>query len=330
LVVRPSTLKEKLVSTGVLKANQDVVISSEVAGQVQKVSKALGDRCEKGELLLRIDPESYQIALAQADAQLKQSRIALDHSERDFKRTQALKESAVATAQQLDQAEGAQSSAAANVEQAQAAFRVAERNLRETKVRCPFSGYVAEMMVDTGQAVGPQTPLARLVDTSELKLLLSVTSAEIGRIKTGQAVFLRDPALPDQSYQGTVSRLGVAADTMTRNFPVEVLVGGDAGGLRAGQVVHATLELGEHSDALAIPSEAVVTSDDEKIVFVVADGKAQKIPVSTGPEIEGNVIVTDGLKPGSEVIIVGGEDLTQGSLVEVVRREDQAASDKAE
>ena len=70
LVVRPSTLKESLVSTGVLKANQDVVLSSEVAGQVKKVFKELGDRCEKGELLLRLDPEGYQIALAQAKAQV--------------------------------------------------------------------------------------------------------------------------------------------------------------------------------------------------------------------------------------------------------------------
>ncbi len=318
LTVQPRTLTEKLISTGVLKAEQDVILSAEVAGKVKKVFKSLGDSCKKGELLLRLDAEGYEIALAQAQAALKQSQIGLDHTGRDFKRMQALKQGAVVTAQQLDAAEGAKRSAGASVEQAEAALRFTKRNLRETSVRCPFTGFVAQRMVDKGQAVGPQTPLARLVDISRLKLVLSVTSGEISRLKIGQTVVLTDPALPGKSYNGDVSRVGVAADSITRNFPVEVLVDKQEDGLRSGQVVHASLTLEEYRDALAVPVEAVMTAGKIKSVFVVSKDKAEKVAVSVGPQIDEKVIIASGLKAGDKVITVGGDDLEQGFLVEVV------------
>ncbi len=318
--IHPESLVERLVSTGVLKAEQDVLLTAEVAGKVKKVFKQLGDPCKKGEILLRLDAEGYQIGLAQAQAAVKQGMVALDHAERDYKRMQALKESAVVTAQQLDAAEGAKSSAAASVEQAEAALRMAARNLRETSVRCPFAGFVAERMVDSGQTVGPQTPLARLVDTSRLKLALSVTSAEISRLKTGQSVMLADPALPGRTYRGEVSRVGVAADAMTRNFPIEVLVDEKEMGLRAGQIVHATLDLAEHRDVLAVPLDAITTTGEGQSVFVVEKNQARKTDVTTGPRIEGKVIITGGLKPGAEVITVGGSSLEDGATIEILGR----------
>ncbi|MCP4603095.1 MAG: efflux RND transporter periplasmic adaptor subunit [Proteobacteria bacterium] len=319
LIMQPEVLVERLVSTGVLVAEQDVILTAEVAGKVKKVFKALGDPCKKGALLLRLDAENYQIVVDQAKAALKQSKISLDHAERELKRMQVLKQSAVITAQQLDGAEGVESSARVSVEQAEAALRLAQRNLRETNVRCPFSGSVAERMVDTGQAVIPQTPLARLVDTDRLKLVLSVTSGEISRLKVGQAVVLTDPALPDRSYSGTVSRVGVAADSITRNFPVEVLIKDKEKGLRSGQVVHATLNLEEHRDVLAVPIEAVMTKGGGESVFVILKNKARQVAVGTGPQIDEKVTITSGLKLGDEVIIVGGDNLEDDFVVEVVK-----------
>ncbi len=320
LVLKPQTLVERLVATGVLKAKQDVVISAEVAGKVKRVQKELGDKCKKGELLLKLDSENYEIAVAQARAALTQGQVALDHAKRDWRRMQKLKESAVATAQQLDGAEGAQSSAQASVELNNAALRAAKRNLRETSVRCPFTGLVAERMVDVGQAVLPQTPLARLVDTSQLKLSLSVIASELSRIEIGQAVTLNDPSIK-KAYSGTVSRLGVAADPATRNFPVEIVVNDKDSSLRAGQIVHVTLMLKEHEDVLAVPVEAVIETGGTKSVFVTKKNQAKKVTVTTGPQIDDQVIVLKGLNTDDEVIRVGADDLTDGDLLNIVDRE---------
>lgn len=329
VLLKPQLLLDKLVSTGVLKAKQDVILSAEVPGKVKKVLKALGDKCNKGELLLQLDTEGYRIGLSQAKAALAQSEISLDHATRNWNRMQQLKASAVATAQQLDSAEGSVSSGEATVEQAKAALQLAARNLRETNVRCPFTCFVAQRMVDTGQTVLPQTPLARLVDTSELKMVLSVTSAELSRLKVGQTVVIRDPTVPGRSYTGSVFRLGVAADALTKNFPVEVLLDDKESRLHTGQVVHTSLELEEHRDVLAVPVEAVFTSGTTQFVLAVSKDKAQKVIVTTGTQIEEQVIITSGLQPGDEVIVVGGDDLVNGAEVTVVNREDKAKSPPA-
>lgn len=322
VVVSPLDLVETLDSTGVLQAEQDVVVTSEVAGKVERVYRKLGDRCNKGQLLVRLDAEGYEIALAQAKAALKQSEVGLDHASRDWKRMEALQESAVVTAQQLDAAEGAMSAQAAGVEQARAAQRLATKNLAETGVRCPFNGYVAEMHVDTGSAVMPQTPVARLVDTSLLSLVLGVTTADIGRLRRGQLVRIKDPSLPNQVFEGSVKRLGVAADSRTRTFPVEVEVAPFEGALRAGQVVHVSLELQVFENVIAVPNQSIskdpLTGAAE--VLVIEGGKAKRQMVTVGPQIDELVILTSGIKSGDEVVTVGGSDLENGFPVEVRSR----------
>ncbi|MBW2276651.1 MAG: efflux RND transporter periplasmic adaptor subunit [Deltaproteobacteria bacterium] len=318
LVVQPATMIERLESTGILRARRDVVITAEVAGEVKKVFKDLGDRCEKGELLVRLDGEVYRIAVAQTKAMVKQGKVAVDQGERDLARLRKLGEKAAATAQQIDSAEGGVASGAAALEQAKAGLRAAQRNLRETQLRCPFTGNIAQQMVELGQMVGPQTPVARLVDADSLELQISVTAAELSRIETEMAVGLEDPELPDRSYRGTVSRLGVAADEMTRTFPVEVEVDAAAEGLRAGQVVRAYLELARHEGALAVPVDAVMVVGGERSVFVARDGKAHRSSVVIGPEIDGQVIIASGLAAGDAVIVVGGDELADGAEIEIV------------
>lgn len=322
VVVTPLDLVERLSSTGVLQAERDVIISSEVAGKVEKVFRKLGDKCQKGALLARLDAEGYQINLAQAEAAVRQGEVALDHARRDLERMTALKESAVATAQQLDAAEGATSTSLAALEQARAAQKMAARNLREAGIRCPFTGFVADIRIDTGSAVMPQTPVARLVDTSHLKLVLSVTSAEMSRIQSGQQAIITDPSVPDEMYRGTVSRLGVAADSTTRTFPVEVSVSPTGNGLKAGQVVHVSLELQVHKDVIALPNQAILTDpvNGKKYVLAVKNGVVEKVEVVTGLQIEDSVIVKDGLGKGTEVVTIGGDELEDGMAVDVTKR----------
>lgn len=318
LSVQPRSFVERLRSTGVLKADRDVVLSSEVAGKVKKVLKELGDRCDKGELLVRLDPSGYRIALAQARASVRQAEVALDHAGRDYARIEQLKNQAAVTGQQLDAADGAVKSSAAAVEQARAAMSAARRNLRQTEIRCPFDGFVAQRMVELGQSVMPGAPIARLVDTSQLRLAIAVSAAELARLEIGQRVVLSDPALPERVFTGEVARLGVAADERTRTFPVEVLVGAEQDGLRSGQVVHATLELRRHPGAIAVPTDAIGTAGGSPHVFAVRAGAAHRIAVETGAQIDGQTLIEGGLAAGEQIVVVGRELLTDGAPVEVV------------
>jgi RND family efflux transporter MFP subunit len=326
VIIKPETLEERLIATGVINPEQDIIVTSEVSGKVLVARKDLGDSCKKGELLVRLDSESYRIAVSQAAAALEQARVGLKHREKDWKRIEQLQEGSVVTPQQLDGAQEAVSSGSATVAQADAALLLARRNLRETNVRCPFSGLVAEMMVDVGQAVSPATPLARLVDVSRLKIVLSVTSDKLSRLAMGMPVVLSDPSDPRQTFRGKVSRIGVAADTMTRTFPVEVEVESGQDGLRAGQVVRAELELKEYTDAVAIPRAALVQGEQGDAVFVVEGEMVKRVAVEVGPEIDGRLVILSGLKSGDEVVALGASTLENGELVEVKGRTEKSPS----
>jgi RND family efflux transporter MFP subunit len=318
LVVRPIAMAQSITRTGVLQANMDVVITAEVGGRVEKIFKELGDGCKEGDVLLRLDQETYRISVAQAKAALEQSEVARDQARRTLDRVEKLRERNIAADAEFDSAEAAYRTSKASTEAARAVLRAASRNLKEATVRCPFTGELAERMVDIGQSVGPSVPLARLVNVDELKLKINVSASQLGQIEVGQQVALSDPDLPSNSVLGSVSRIGVAADPQTRTFPVEIVTENAGDVLRPGQVVEARCEFAVHQNVLAVPIEAVTNMDGAESVLVVVDGAAKRVPVRLGVRSEGQTIVEEGLTPGDEVIIVGGDGLEDGSLVEVI------------
>ncbi len=328
-VVQSATLTETIERTGVLEAQQDVVLTAEVAGKVRQVHRDLGDRCKKGEPLFQLDASSYRIAWLQASAARKQAQAALEQAEREHERTAKLHAQGVATDQALDLSKSAVDAARAVAEQAQAGLSMAQRNLQETTIRCPFEGAVAQRMVDVGQMVGPQTPLARLVDARQLELTVTVGAAELSRLEVGQKVELSDASLASLRYQGVVARLGVAADHLTRTFPVEVLVPGGGDGPRPGQVVRARIEIAVHADVLAVPEEALRATGAQAAVFVAVDGKALKAEVQTGARIDGRVVIAQGIAAGDRVVVVGHDGLEPGDAVVTVGEERSGSASAA-
>jgi RND family efflux transporter MFP subunit len=309
-----------------LNAEQDVMLTAEIPGKVLKVLKDLGDRCRQGEPLVLLDPTSYKIAVSQAEAEIARTRTAADSASKALARVEALHERGSVADQQRDDAEAQSRTSAAASELAQAAVKLARHNLSQTVVRCPFSGSLAASLVDVGDAVAPQTPLARLVDGSRLHVLLSVTARELGRLKLGQAAQLWDPSNPDERATGNVARLGVAADRTTGTFPVEVALDGSSHGLLAGQIVEVTLELMTHTDVLAVPLAAVVDQGPRPFVYRIESGRAHQTPVQLGPEIDGLRVVTEGLAIGAQIVEFGASELKDGKAVEVVDRRQVAAA----
>jgi RND family efflux transporter MFP subunit len=321
--IMPLDLVERMEVSGILMADKDVMVIAEVAGRVTKVYKQLGDSCAKNEVLLALDAERYQIAAAQAKAMFRQAEVELAFAQNELKRVKNLKSHKVVTGKDLDAAQRGVDSLAAALEQARAAKDNAEWQLRHTKVKCPFEGLVAQKMIHQGQMVSMQTPLFRLVDASKLRLELNLAAAQLFKIKVGKQVKIYDPDQKEKVYSATVHRLGVAADPLTRTFQVEIKVDEQAfgQGLKPGQVVQAVLDLENHQQAISVPLSAVAYQSDTKLVWVVADNKAQARPVELGPAIEGRVLIKVGLKQGEQVVVVGAELLSDGAEVQVVNQE---------
>ena len=330
LRLEPRQVEETLRRSGVLQANQDVVLTAEVMGKVRKVHMDLGDECVSGKPLIQLGAESYSASVQQATAAVAQAKVGRVQAQQDLERAKALVDSGVLPPQDFDRAKNAYDAADAAVKQAQAALRLAGRSLHESTIRCPFDGVVAERMVDVGALVGPQTPLFRIVDTTELLLTLRVSAAELASIRVGQTVSLVDSTADHLTYEGKVSRLGVAADMGTHTFPVQITVPGGDGGPRPGQVVRASIVLAVHKSALLVPADAVRHDADSASVFVAREDKAHKTSVEAGPRIGSDLLIRAGLKPGDEVVVVGQEGLAGDDLVTMIAPAPSASAAKAD
>lgn len=329
LIVQPREAAETLERSGVLEARRDVVLTAEVMGKVRKVHRDLGDECESGKPLAQLGAESYSAGVQQAAAALAQAKVGRIQAKQDLERVKSLVDSGVLPSQELERAQNGFDAADAAVKQAEAAVQLAQRSLTETTVRCPFDGVVAERMVDLGALVGPQSPLFRVVDTSELKLTLRVSAAELAAIRSGQAVTLHDSTSDALTYQGRVTRLGVAADPGTHTFPVQISVPGGERGPRPGQVVRASVVIATHNRAILVPSDSVRREGETASVFVARGDKAHRTRVDAGPRIAGETLIRSGLNPGDAVIVVGQEGLAGDDLITTLAPPPSASAAKA-
>ena len=332
-ISRVMDLAETINHTDTVQAAKDVTLTAEVAGKVVKIHKDLGDRCSKGAVLLQLDGEAYKIAVMQAEAVFKRAMAQLEQRRLDLARADKLVKRSTIAAKTSEQARTGVQTALAGAKQAGAALRLAKRNLRLTRVTCPFTGEVAGRLVTAGQMVGNATPLARLVDTSRLKLTVKVPASDMARIHAGQPVAFSDPAISGSNFSGKVSRLGVAADQFTHTFPVEMAVSSKGSGApRPGQVLRASITVATHAGALAVPDTAIIYRGKQEKTphLALARGdNAHLISITLGPRVAGQVVVTSGLEADEQVIIVGQHGLTEGAPIEVMNGNRAAKAAKA-
>jgi RND family efflux transporter MFP subunit len=316
--LRPEPVTVTLEATGVLASKRDVVISAEVGGIVRQSLRQIGEPCREGAVLVRLDGEPWRIGRDQARALVSQAAAAHENAVRDLERVKRLETGAAVTPQQIDAAETGVRAAAAALEQARAGLRAAGRNLRVADIRCPFDGHVAERMVEVGQAVAPLSPVARLVDLDHLELAVAVAASRLGRISEGQDVRLGEPGARVRPFSGEVVRIGVAADPLTRAFPVVVALEPGQRGPRVGQVLAATFELARYDAALAVPTDAVADAEAAPTVLRVEGDLARRVAVELAERVGDRWVVATGLAAGDRVVTLGGDGLADGARVRVV------------
>ncbi len=180
-------------------------------------------------------------------------------------------------------------------------------------------------MVSEGEMIHASSGGAvfHLVMDRPLKLRATVPERHVGEIKIGQRVEVSVEAYPGETFGGVVSRMNPTVDRASRTFQLEVMVANPERRLKAGSFAKASVLTHEDSQAPTIPEEALVTFAGVTKVFVVADGRAQAVPVQPGVrmEIDGAkhaehwVEVLGELPPGSEVVTSGQTQLADGTPV---------------
>ncbi len=323
-------LDVRLAYTADITPNQAVNLFSRVDGYIAKVYVEKGDLVKANQLLIEVDHSDYRHAVNQAKANLAAARARVAQQEASVRnasltlnRMQLLIKDQFVSQQDLDNAQVAYDTAAAildslraQVQQMEVALAQAETHLAYSYIRAPFAGYVAERNLDLGSYVsgtsaGTSTMSRGILTLHEIqtvRILIEVVEKDVPLIQVGQKSEVRAEAYPDRVFEGTVTRVVQALNRATRTMTIEVDLPNKDHVLKGGMFARVEVLVGTHRNAIQIPIDAVSRLEDSQYVYIVREGKAQRVPVEIGVRDENRVEITKGLV-GLEQVIISGKDL---------------------
>jgi len=189
----------------------------------------------------------------------------------------------------------------AQLQDRRAAFELAQKKVADAVVRAPVSGSVAERLVQPGEFIRENTPVATIVQMNPLKLKTAIQERHAGLIRPGQTVEFVVEAFPERKFTGKIAYVSPAVDQATRTFPVEALVENPDRVLKPGFFAKGVAQTRLDQNVLAVPDAAVSSLAGVSTVYVIEDGKARQQQVGLGVRQGELVEITSGLK-GEETL----------------------------
>ncbi len=290
--------------------NQDVRVSSLVAGRVIRLTAAEGDQVRKGELLAQINSRPYQERLAQANAAVAQAQANLHNAEFSQARDQTLFERGIVAKKYLeaDMAQVAVGKGA--LQQAQAALAIAQLDVARTKVYSPLTGVVVRRFVSDGEQVDGTAaqPLFEVANLDRVELYASVPATYFGDIHVGEVLSLSTDAFPGKTFAGRIVAIAPFVDPATNVGVVRIRMPNPGGLLRLGMYLSARISIETHRNVLVVPLEAIYRNgSNTPEVYRVQGSLALAQPVELGIQTNSEAeIASRGLHAGETIVLKGG------------------------
>jgi membrane fusion protein (multidrug efflux system) len=301
-----SLVHEDLQAVGALRSNESVVMRPEVAGRIAAIGFRDGQPVKRGQVLVQLDA-------ALNEAEVAQARAELDLAKSTLKRTEDLASKNFVSG-------SAQETAASNVEVLAARLKLAEARLAKMRILAPFDGVVGIRTVSIGDYVKDGADLVNIEDIGVLKVDFRVPERYLPHMRAGQAVEVVADALPADRYRGAIEAINPRVDANGRSLEVRARLSNSDGRLRPGMFARVRIIIGERTNALLVPEEAIVPLGDDFFVYTVVDGKANRIRVKLGVRRNSQVEVLEGVKAGDKVITAGMRVQRDGQPVRIVER----------
>ncbi len=302
------TLRESsnsLNAVGNLRAIESVIVRPEVAGKLVRINAIEGQAVAAGTVLFTFDD-----AIARAD--YNEAMANLRASQRNRPRIIEL-----ATKQLISRADA---DSALNVYEVNVAkVASAKARLDKSVIRAPFDGVIGLRQVSVGEFANAGQALVELVRLNPLQVEFQVSELHVSRLQTGQSVTIKTEAFPGEKFLGAITAVAPSIQLSGRSAVVRARLDNNEKKLVPGQFAQVQVELSKAEPVLMIPEQAVWPSGEQKMVFVVKDGKAELVPITIGAREPGWVTVVSGLTAGQQVITAGQSKLFPGAPVMVAK-----------
>jgi len=330
-------IKSSILASGTLAFREQVQLRSEVIGQVTELHVEEADQVQKGDLVIKLDPKTYQAQVEQAEARVRIQQIAIERQRlmiktlaARFERQKTMfaknlvdEDSYEALESELSLSKVDLRSLQESLTQASAALDQSEDLLSKTSIRSPIDGVVIQLDIKVGETVIagttniPGSTMMVIADPSETLTEVQVDEADIAQVSEGQRADIFAAAYPDTPLTGTIQTIAsVARKTQGQaslSFLVKILLDEqEKMAIRPGMSVRADIYTQTSEETLAVPVQAVLYDEDidkeeegekeQSYVFIFEDGKAVRRDVEIGISSDSDQEITEGLKEGDIVI----------------------------
>ncbi|HEX9979012.1 MAG TPA: efflux RND transporter periplasmic adaptor subunit [Flavobacterium sp.] len=302
IVLQPREFADNLALSGSIEANEQVDIRSEVSGVVESINFSEGSTVSKGQVLFRVNDTELR-------AQLAQAKTRQNLASENERRANLLLQKEAISREEYD-------IASADFKTAQAQTQLINAQLSKTSIRAPFSGKIGLRSISRGTYVTPETVVAKLVNMNQVKITFSIPEKYAAQMKTGNALSFTTAGSREE-FKARIYAIEPEVEIETRTLRLRAIAENPEGKLLPGTFANVILPLDRISDALLVPTEALIPIQNGKKIFISENGKAKEVIVETGARTEKDILVTSGLKAGDTVLTTGVMTLKDGAPVKV-------------
>jgi membrane fusion protein (multidrug efflux system) len=313
---------------GSVDGNVNAVIRPQVTGYLIRQNYREGDLVKQGQPLFEIDPRTFEAAVDEAKGLRAQQAARYETTRANLARIKPLAAANAVSQKDLDDAIGADLSARASLDAAEASLRTAKLNLGFTRITSPVSGIAGIAKAQIGDLLSPsmQTELTTVSTVDPVRVYFNISEREYLKVATAAAaagkrtehVPLELILVDGSSYPhpGKVAILNRQVDPTTGTFKVAALFPNPDNLLRPGQYGKIRATMSVNQGALLVPQRAVTEMQGKYLIAVVgADNKVDIRPVTVGERVGSEWVISSGLQPGERVIAEGTQKVRPGVTV---------------
>lgn len=299
------------VSGNVISLN-DARISSQVSGQLTWLAE-VSTQTKKGDVLARIDPQTYQINQRRMQAQLERFKADLDFRNQEVKRFQKLASRDNASKARLQEELARRNMLLHDIADAEASLDLATTDLKRTQITAPFDGHLSSRLASVGEYLAIGDDVVRLVETENLEVSLFAPLSVLPFLSVGEPILVK---YASQDALFPVKGIVPVGDRVSRMIEVRLSV--SSANWVAGTPVTVSVPNGQPLNTVAVPRDALVIKGSEVFVYRVgADMKAEQIKANVGAVVGSWVALKNGVNIGDKVIVRGAERLMPGQAVTI-------------
>ena len=308
--LQPKVFERYLRLVGTVESLNDVNISAEVSGRIERYYVDKGSKVAKGEQILKIDDSKLLQEKARLEAQTEQAREQYERLQRVFEQDSIGSEIDVINAR-------------AAYRQSKSALESIKVDLQNTTVSAPFDAIMEDRMLETGEMASPGAPLVRLIGRDQLTVTAGVPSRFSDVVNVGDQAEVWFDFQSSDTLNLPIAYVAESIDPQARTFEIEIALPANTQKYKIDMIANVKLKTLQRDSVIVVGEEYVYQKEQGFVVYTVGKNDegntvALEQAVKLGPSHENNVVIEEGLTSGQQLITVGSSFLQNDTRVEVV------------